>query len=311
MRSTSTLLRQGPGPKLAFLATADAEAIAEGLTALANTEGGQLVLGIGADGEFGDIYLEDEVEAALQAALRQCNPPVKSDWLNEQVRGHTVVVLTVPKSDTIHTLVDGRVLMRKGSQTAPAGPEDLALLMAMRPTGDFELQPVPGAKRDDLDDEVISAYMEQRRIRNPQSRVMSTDTLLMQIGALTPERAPTISGLLLFGKEPQTFLPQSRAIFVKFADTAPRGEKGEFGHGRRAWTGGHHIIDPRTGYPAQTPWWSVTAVAATAADANAAATAGVILGDRGPAWMAQQGIDARFVSRDETLTTGRWKQAVA
>jgi thiamine biosynthesis lipoprotein len=83
------------------------------------------------------------------------------------------------------------------------------------------------------------------------------------------------------------------------------------GIGRRAWTGGHHIIDPRTGYPAQTPWWSVTAVAATAADANAAATAGVILGDRGPAWMTRQGIDARFVSRDQTLTTGRWKQAVA
>lgn len=233
MRSTSTLLRQGPGPKLAFLAAADTEAIAEGLTALANTEGGQLVLGIGADGEFGDIYIEDEVEAALQAALRLCNPPIKSDWMHEQVRGHTVVVLSVPKSDNIHTLVDGRVLLRKGSHTVPAGPEDLALLMAMRPTGDFELQPIPGAKRDDLDDEVISAYMEQRRIRNPQARVMSTDTLLMQIGALTPERTPTVSGLLLFGKEPQTFLPQSRAVFVKFADTAPRGERGEFGHGRR------------------------------------------------------------------------------
>ena len=96
---------------------------------------------------------------------------------------------------------------------------------------------------------------------------------------------------------------------------APRGPGGRrditSGIGRRAWTGGHHIIDPRTGYPAQTAGWSVTAVAATAADANAAATAGVILGDRGPAWMTRQGIDARFVSRDQTLTTGRWKQAVA
>ncbi|MEZ5158850.1 MAG: FAD:protein FMN transferase [Candidatus Nanopelagicales bacterium] len=80
------------------------------------------------------------------------------------------------------------------------------------------------------------------------------------------------------------------------------------GVGRRAWTGGHHIIDPRTGFPAKTPWWSVTAVAATAADANAAATAGVILGDRGPGWMTQHHIDARFVSRDKTLTTGRWMQ---
>ena len=32
--------------------------------------------------------------------------------------------------------------------------------------------------------------------------------------------------MLLFGKEPQLFLPQSRAIFVKFADTGPRGPEG-------------------------------------------------------------------------------------
>ena len=67
MRSTSTLLRQGPGPKLAFLATADAEAIAEGLTALANTEGGQLVLGIGADGAYVRMSLTDTTAVMLSA----------------------------------------------------------------------------------------------------------------------------------------------------------------------------------------------------------------------------------------------------
>lgn len=83
------------------------------------------------------------------------------------------------------------------------------------------------------------------------------------------------------------------------------------GIGKRAWTGGHHIIDPRTGRSAQTPWHSVSAVAATAAHANAAATAGVILGDAGPDWMARRGVDARFVSADSATTTGRWPQAVA
>jgi ATP-dependent DNA helicase RecG len=44
---------------------------------------------------------------------------------------------------------------------------------------------------------------------------------------------PTVSGILLFGKEPQLFLPQSRALFIKFADTTPRGPEGGFGYGRR------------------------------------------------------------------------------
>ena len=44
---------------------------------------------------------------------------------------------------------------------------------------------------------------------------------------------PTVSGMMLFGKEPQLFLPQARAIFVKFADVQPRGPGGTFGYGRR------------------------------------------------------------------------------
>ena len=80
------------------------------------------------------------------------------------------------------------------------------------------------------------------------------------------------------------------------------------GIGRRSWKGGHHIIDPRTGESAQTPWHSVSVAAASAAHANAAATAGVILGTDGPAWMARNGLDARFVAPEHIMSTGRWPQ---
>lgn len=77
------------------------------------------------------------------------------------------------------------------------------------------------------------------------------------------------------------------------------------GIGRRNWAGGHHIIDPRTGHPAQAVWHSVSAVAGSAADANAAATAAVILGTDSSAWLSDRGIDARLVGQ-HIQTTGRW-----
>ncbi|MEZ5185446.1 MAG: FAD:protein FMN transferase [Candidatus Nanopelagicales bacterium] len=83
------------------------------------------------------------------------------------------------------------------------------------------------------------------------------------------------------------------------------------GVGHRRWAGGHHIIDPRTGRPADTQWWSVSAVAASAVHANAAATTGVILGSQGPAWLSAHGLDARFVSQEGVVTTGRWPSEVA
>jgi len=76
--------------------------------------------------------------------------------------------------------------------------------------------------------------------------------------------------------------------------------------GHRAWAGGHHIIDPRTGRPAETCWDSVSVLAAEAAGANAASTASLILGHDGPAWCHGMGLDGWFVSRTSSQPVGAW-----
>lgn len=70
------------------------------------------------------------------------------------------------------------------------------------------------------------------------------------------------------------------------------------GLGHRSWNDGHHIIDPRTGQPAATPWLSVSVLAAQAAGANTASTAALILAEEGPAWLAGMGLDGWFVADD-------------
>jgi FAD:protein FMN transferase len=75
----------------------------------------------------------------------------------------------------------------------------------------------------------------------------------------------------------------------------------------RRWTtaGGelHHIVDPRTGRPADTPWRTVSVAAASCVEANAASTAAIILGDRAPAWLAEAGLPARLAAEDGRVTT--------
>lgn len=233
MALTQSLLHQKPGQQLAFLQSAQPEAIAETLTAFANSDGGVLVLGMSADGELGDLYSAEEATDALRAALRLCKPPVHTEWQQEQVAGGLVVLLRIDRSGEVHALWDGRIMVRKGIENRPAEGSDIHQLGANRPIGDFETQIVAGAAREDLNDDVIDDYMERRQKRNPRSTILPKDKLLQQIGALSEDRIPTISGILLFGKEPQFFLPHSRAIFVKFADVTPRGPEGSFGYGRR------------------------------------------------------------------------------
>ena len=83
------------------------------------------------------------------------------------------------------------------------------------------------------------------------------------------------------------------------------------GTAARRWSRGgaavHHIVDPRTGLSARTPWRTVSVTAATCLDANIASTAAVIRGDRAPGWLAGLGLDARLVAEDGTVrTVGRW-----
>ncbi|MFN8439159.1 MAG: ATP-binding protein [Caldilineaceae bacterium] len=233
MSIISSFLKQPAGQQLAFLAEADPLLIAETLVAFANSEGGTLVLGAEPGGVVGSITVADVADDALRSALRLCKPPVQTQWDHEQRTGGIVVLLRVDRSGNVHSLSDGRVLVRRGVENVPADRSDVDQLMNVRSPLAFELQPTAGAQRDDLDENVIEEYLEKRQKRNPRSAILPKDKLLQQIGAITEDKTPTNSGILLFGKEPQLFLPQSRAVFVKFSDTAPRGPGGSFGYGRR------------------------------------------------------------------------------
>ena len=62
--------------------------------------------------------------------------------------------------------------------------------------------------------------------------------------------------------------------------------------GGRQW---HHVLDPRTGRPANGPWRTVSALGRTSAAANTASTAAVVLGADAFAWLEHHGVAARLV----------------
>jgi thiamine biosynthesis lipoprotein ApbE len=79
----------------------------------------------------------------------------------------------------------------------------------------------------------------------------------------------------------------------------------------RRWRRGgvemHHIIDPATGLPARTPWAMVSVAAATCLEANAAATAALIMGERAPRWLDEAKLPARLVDNAGAVSfAGGW-----
>jgi thiamine biosynthesis lipoprotein len=79
----------------------------------------------------------------------------------------------------------------------------------------------------------------------------------------------------------------------------------------RAWSGGHHLIDPATGAPSTAPWRDVTVAAVSCVAADVAAKAALLLGHAGPSWLDGRGLAGRFVDRDGAVTVNQaWQNAV-
>jgi len=71
----------------------------------------------------------------------------------------------------------------------------------------------------------------------------------------------------------------------------------------RGGTAMHHVLDPRTGMPAQSPWRTVSVAAASCVDANIASTAAIVRGDAAPGMLRGLRLPARLVATDGSVTT--------
>jgi FAD:protein FMN transferase len=116
------------------------------------------------------------------------------------------------------------------------------------------------------------------------------------VGLLTGDGFVSAGGDLAVHGPQDVALPGDGAVRVI------RGGVATSGSSRRRWRRGgvwyHHLIDPATGLPAESPWREVTASGETCLAADVAARAALLAGDDGPDWLDQRGIPGRLVAVD-------------
>ena len=223
---------------LAILPNADTNPLAETLVAMANADGGNIVLGYDERGRVVTHLTPEDVEGALRQAAAITQPPVRATVETSANPGGPPCFIFVPRSAELHTLADGRANVRTSGKNRALAGEEVRALASNKTVGDYEAESVPGAVMDDFDPAIVSEYIQKREERTRRRIAISQDQLLREIGALDHKNQPTVAGILLFGKNPQAFVPQSGIVFVKFPGVEPRGEGGRVGYGRREEIGG-------------------------------------------------------------------------
>lgn len=203
------------------------------LAAMANASGGAVLLGISPrSGQIQGVRdVNEALDLVFQAALL-CDPPLvlPMPWVI-RVDQLPVISVTVPAGLPNVYSLEGRFLGREGAQSNPLSARRLRQLLLERGVVQFEAQIPPGASLDDLDLQKVMAYIQALKL--PADEPWQ-DTLLRR-GCLRREERkleaeslstdlplrPTYAALLLFGKYPQQWLPNSTILAARFIGATP------------------------------------------------------------------------------------------
>ena len=83
---------------------------------------------------------------------------------------------------------------------------------------------------------------------------------------------------------------------------------------KRRWRRGgavqHHLIDPRTGRPADSRWDEVTVAAGSCLGADLAAKAAFLLSQDGPDWLDERDLPGRFRTGERAVVNRAWTESL-
>jgi ATP-dependent DNA helicase RecG len=189
--------------------------LAKELVAFANFSGGMVLLGVEDDGSISGITrpkLEEWVMTACRDKIRPAIIPFY-ELFKEIEPGKDIAIIRVSRGFDVHTVWHNNknaYFIRVGTQSREPTPEELGRLFQQRGSFRVELRPVSGAMFVDLDQRRLKNYFEHVR---QQDIPADTDeagwqTLLFNTEIMV-EDGITVSGILLFGRNPNRFLPQA------------------------------------------------------------------------------------------------------
>lgn len=204
--------------------TIEGRALAKELVAFANLRGGKVLLGVEDDGSIVGITRINCEEWVMTACRDKVRPEIIPyfEIVRDVVDGRDVAVVDVERSYTVHHVWHDHhrtYCIRVGTQSREMSQEELARLLQQRGGVRADVRPVTGTTIDDLDRRRLTDYFYRIRGQSVPDNEEGWRTLLINTEILdSGERSSsaTLSGLLLFGRTPNRFLPQAGITAVAF-----------------------------------------------------------------------------------------------
>ncbi|WEV72553.1 ATP-binding protein [Bifidobacterium sp. ESL0790] len=207
--------------------------LVETLSAFSNGDGGIIILGISERKGFTPAP-KFNAKSMRDALISQCNkltpivrPTVKIlPFENAQIV-YAQVPEILPKDKPCYITTRGCYqgsFIRTGDGDMRLSSYEVDRLLEEHSQPDFDDDIVPTATIDDLDTQLLSAFLSRQRELHP--RILGTkddESILLDLHVIRQDNRkqvrPTLAGLMALGKFPQRFFPRLNVTFTAFPGT--------------------------------------------------------------------------------------------
>lgn len=200
-------------------------ALAKELVAFSNLEGGMVLLGVEDDGSIAGLTRDNLEEWVMTVCRDKIRPAIIPffEVIRDAEPGKDVAIVRVERGFDVHSLWHNNrntYYIRVGSQTREPTPQELSRLFQQRGTFRADLRPVSGATLKDLDRRRLKDYFGRIRQQDvPEDGDEAGWQALLINTEIMIEEGVSLSGMLLFGRSPNRFLPQAGIDAVAFPGT--------------------------------------------------------------------------------------------
>ncbi|MGH7454000.1 MAG: ATP-binding protein, partial [bacterium] len=146
-------------------------------------------------------------------------PPIVPFFHLFEVDGKNIIVVEIPKGP--HR-PHKPFYIRRGSTKREASREEIRRLYQESEAISYDHTPIDGSSSADLDLEKFNNYLQRTTGQRADDFPIPLENLLINKGIIrrkNGEHAVTLAGMLLFGKSPQQFAPQSQVTCARFKGT--------------------------------------------------------------------------------------------
>ncbi|WP_034043628.1 RNA-binding domain-containing protein [Wocania ichthyoenteri] len=216
------ILKEGETNAIEFKINANKKSIGNSVSALLNSEGGRVLIGISDKGEIKGIDNVEQVSEDLRKHLiEEIVPDTPIDLSIEHINDKAIIILKVSEGSKQPYIYDGNIYYRRGSNTVKATSKEISRLIHQREVDEqhWERQVFLGFAWDDLDHKLIKNTLIESK-ENYRSSYQGNDLqeFLNHYGLMT-NGAYTNACVILFSKNTSKFLPQSRVRITEYANS--------------------------------------------------------------------------------------------